>query len=268
MKKILSGIFSALFFSMAFLSCGLDTFYVLNPPEDRGSSGRANILNAQSDTNYVDFCSNENQSNDLRFDGSYIYYKIYSNDDSCKSAFTQIESKNNDSSSSQAYTELERLSYKQLYYVRTGSTIAEPYKVVSNNAHKDSRNMVYVRIRLTDYLSSSEPAGDNLTAAYIQEGKLPESAAEIVGVPAREISSGSSKKLFNFGWHANSGYTDICAEPASGDSDLSGNTSSDGKYYVDLWAAGVGYDTTFTKYYSKLVHLGIIKINSQSERNW
>lgn len=264
MKKILSGILIALFFSMTFLSCGLDTFYVVNPPVDNSSSGHASVTNDTPEQNYVDFYSNENQANDFRFDGTYIYYKIYQSSQRCTEIIAKIEKNNNDTSSTSAYSVLENQSYQQLYYIRPGSTTAEPYRVVSSNPRAEG-NLVYVKIRLTDNLAVSELPGDNLTAAYIQEGR--DSNAVIMGVPAREIS-GSSPKLFNFGWHSKSEYSDSCAEPLTDDNDKDITTSSERWYYVDLWATGVGFDTTFIPYHSQLIHLGVIKVNADSERNF
>ena len=44
--------------------------------------------------------------------------------------------------------------------------------------------------------------------------------------------------------------------------------SEDDIYYVALYAVAVGYDNSFTNYYSNVLYLGSVPINAAEEDNW
>lgn len=256
MKKILSGIFSALFFSMTFLSCGLDTFYTVPAPYQSGK-GTLSIENNDPNNNTVSFITNEiGLASDFSFDGTSVYYKIFSSKDACINSYVKIDSVNNDSNYSAASDKV-RNEYSQLKYISSSGDVE--YFVVLPSGSNSS-----VEIRLTDYYTPDTQNPDTRNISYIKIN------SSISYSPARTECTTANKKIFNFGWQKHSGYTESCELPSSSWSskEFSGGTSTDGWYYIDLYTLAYGHDTTWTQYYSKPFHLGVIKVKADSEMNY
>lgn len=252
MKKILSGICIALFFSMTFLSCGLDTFYVV--PQPNVLTSFATETNSDAQYNYVKFSTSENgMSSDFDFDGTVIYYKIYSSSETCNRIHTDIDAVNTESNYEQA-TNKVRSSYQILKCEDNVQNIQE-FIVPGTGINKE------VEIRLVDNYETDSPISQY------------ESYIKISGVnvykPLRYLIQNSTKRTFNFGWRNKTGYSDVCATPASGDNDFDGGSVSDnGYYYIDLYAVAYGHDVTYTQYYSRPAHLGVIKVKPSTPNNW
>lgn len=256
MKKILSGICIALFFSMTFLSCGLDTFYVVPAPYTTG-----NVLpidNNDFNNNIVSFRTNESgMSSDFSFDGTTVYYKIFSSRDTCFNSYTRIDAVNNESNYSAA-SEAVINGYSQLKCVNNTTNFVEFFIV------RPSGSNTSVEIRLTNYYA---PGTENPDAKYVSYIKINN---HVESTPVRTQCENANYKSFDFGWHNYSSYTDMCEIPSSSwnSKEFEGSTPSDGIYYIDLYAIAYGHDVTYTPYYSKPLHLGVIKVKSNSDFNY
>lgn len=252
MKKILSGIFSALFFSMTFLSCGLDTFYVIPQPFQTGTIFL--VGNDDPANNHVSFRTNETgMSSDFSFDGTYVYYKIFSTQDTCSTSYNSIDAVNNDSNYEKASSMITS-SYKKLKKTDSTGKITD-FLISGTGTNKT------VMIQLTNYYSPDNVISGNESYIKIDNVSIYE--------PVRCINE-ITKKTFNFGWYNKSDYTETCALPESGDEDFNGGSLPDGDsfYYIDLYAIGAGHDTTFKSYYSRPLHLGVIKVKPSASNNW
>ncbi|MGI5056691.1 hypothetical protein [Treponema socranskii] len=234
---------------LCFFGCGLEEYYVLEAP-----FRIYNTPNAATtyDNRYFDFVTNEtgNSSISTSFDflGTAVYYKIYNRYESIGSVTSALSSANNSTEYSAAATLLiNTYKYREL---GTASGTTTPL-IASTGA--DRR----IYIRLTNYQN------DARYKAKIIIGYAGDSSIVATMVPKRE----GNRNSFDFG---RTGAKD--PEPASGDDDY--NYSSSGfsssypnTYFVDMYALSVGRDTTYTTYYSKVLHLGTVAVNAVSEDN-
>lgn len=226
-------------------SCGLDTFYILDPPK--------NILHQPSYTNiekiynYFEFETNENGfDGSFKFTGTDVYYKIYNNHTTMQSEVDRIitlaDSETNSSSAIDYLINKDKYSYSKLIYEGNTSGTLVPYK---NKSRK-------VRIRLTDFQNEVE----NSSRITID--------GAFVGIPLR---NSSDKLTFNFG--RNSIDYEINKIPVDSDDDvkLSSSSSVSGEWYVAMFAVASGWDTTFAPINSVPLYLGSVTIDSNSEDN-
>nr|WP_318659669.1 hypothetical protein [uncultured Treponema sp.] len=254
-QRVLSGIILS-FFSLLISSCGLDTFYFLNAP--RAIVHSVTYENSDPLINYLSFNTYENQSHlpsDFSFDGTLIYYRIYTNTNSIASLDAEINSVNNSSNYNTAVEKLISKKYQPLYYLSGGTK--KQFAIDRNNFSLGS--VKNIEIRLSDYngISSVSPEASYLDHISVN--------GTVVGTPLREHGS---KNSFNFGWCNYAGNTETCKCPASGDDDFEDGTVTDGWYYINLYAFAYGHDTTFKTYYSNVLHLGCLKVKSPSDNNW
>lgn len=253
MKKILSGIFSALFFSMTFLSCGLDTFYII--PQPTYKTMVATEINNDAKNNYVKFETYEhNMPSDFEFDGTLVYYRIFSSASACNKVYTDIEASNNESSYENSINKITA-SYQVLKCENSSGAIQE-FIVPGNGIDKE------VEIRLVDNYEIDSPISEY--ASYIKINGIE------LYKPLRYLSEKNKKRTYNFGWRNKSDYSEICSLPESGEFDFNGGSVEENDfYYIDLYAMGKGHDTTIKPYYSRPLHLGVIKVNPSAHlNNW
>ncbi|MBM7022133.1 hypothetical protein [Treponema sp. Marseille-Q4523] len=234
---------------LCFFGCGLEEYYVLEAPFRIYNTPNADTT---YDNKYFDFVTNEtgNSSMSTSFDflGTAVYYKIYNRYESIGSVTSALSSANNSTEYSAAATLLiNTYKYREL---GTASGTTTPL-IASTGA--DRR----IYIRLTNYQN------DARYKAKIIIGYAGDSSIVATMVPKRE----GNRNSFDFG---RTGAKD--PEPASGDDDY--NYSSSGfsssypnTYFVDMYALSVGRDTTYTTYYSKVLHLGTVAVNAVSEDN-
>ena len=240
-----------------FGGCGLDEFYVLDAPDN--VIHRASITTSDANERYCEFETNETSSTmqqyksstaAFRFLGTAVYYKIYNNTDILNKAVTSISSANTSSTYSSAVQILKSRGYQPL-------GVAEGFRDPLVEATPGTSN-ARVRIRLTNFQEASSP--DTKAQITISGG------ATATFTPERYYTGSGEGVTFDFG---RSG--DRNEEPTSGDSsdtDSSIEIFSDGKkYYVDMWAFAVGRDTTYTHYYSRVLHLGTVAIDADREDN-
>jgi hypothetical protein len=238
-----------------FSGCGLDEYYIVNAPY---SIVHGSYYNTTDYTEkYFDFWTNDaaNYAADSSFDylGTAVYYKIYNNYSTMTSAASAITALNSSTTYSAAADKMiESYGYRELVTTATSQSPLIPASA--------SNQRVY--IRLSDYQSDISFAA-KLVIGY--SGDI--SVAATTGIPRRNVSG---KYTFNFGRTTkDSTYSKV---PANGDSDYSYTSSGfstdyDNTYFVDMFAVAVGRDTTYTKYYSQVLHLGAVAISSASEDN-
>jgi hypothetical protein len=188
-------------------------------------------------------------SSEFVFLGTAVYYKIFNNHSTMESEDSAIDAVNTSSNYSTAATKMiETYGFEELK--TSAGTISPLVKATGSNRH--------VYIRLTNYQSSDDYAA-KITVAGTE-----------LAVPLRMVSVDSAYCTFDFG--RTSGKTDdgyYNEVPSKGEDDVtySSSFSSDGVWYVDLYAVAVGRDTTYTTSYSLVLHLGAVPIDANSEDN-
>jgi hypothetical protein len=241
---------------LTFSGCGLDEYYVVEAPFTI-----YNIPSVTSSTStdysvkYFDFQTNDSGNADLSssgFDylGTAVYYKIYNNYSTMNTAVSAITSLN----SSTTYSAAADKMIDTYGYWELSTTNGTPSPLIP----ADTNKRIY--IRLANYQD-----GD-----YMAKIIIGYDGSDFTGsgnyVPLRNISGTHS---FDFG--RTSDDSDLNKVPESVDRDVnySSSFSDDDKtvWYVDMFAVAVGRDTTYTKYYSKVLHLGSISIDSSEEDN-
>jgi hypothetical protein len=247
-KSILSlSVCCLLFFS----GCGLDEYYVVSAPTVVYNQPTYNTTDYS--VKYFDFQTNDtaNDTSDSSFKylGTAVYYKIFNNYSTMASAYSAIVALNSSTTYSAAADKMiDSYGYRELSTKDSGT----PSPLIGSAS---SNRRIY--IRLMNYLSG------NFTAKIIVDwdGQTDSLSAAGTYVPRRNVSG---KYTFDFGrTSSDATYSKI---PDSSDSDVnySSSFSDDAKavWYVDMFAVAVGRDTTYTKYYSKVLHLGSVAIDS------
>ncbi|MGN0739199.1 MAG: hypothetical protein ACI4LX_03420 [Treponema sp.] len=238
-----------IFFLFTFQACGLDTFYNLEPPVNIIHKPLYNT--ADHAQMYFDFYTNDAANKALsgfNYLGTAVYYRIYNNYSTMLSRNASIDAVNNSSNYNTAAERLISYGYKEL---NTSDGSVSPLVAPS------SSNSRHVQIRLTDY---NEMNSSSLDTAFLPYIKVDGSTSGF-GTPRRE----EGKYKFDFG---RTSKDSECPKPNSSDSDFeSGSFSEANKYYVDMYAVAVGRDTSYTTYYSNVLHLGAVPIDASSERN-
>ncbi|MBO7122940.1 MAG: hypothetical protein J6V90_06630 [Treponema sp.] len=231
--------------SLFFLTtCGLDTYYTLSPPP--AYLWYPSISITDKAQKYFDFYSatNTNTDGSFRFLGTAVYYRIYASQQTMNSHISSISSVNTSSDYSAAAIRMIGYGYQQLY---TADGSIQPLISVEG---------ARVRIRLTNNLESvSTGIGNSAQITIINK------------IPRRALGV---NKTFDFGRYEDSRYAaqkDNYAPPVQGDEDFESGTVSDKKYYVNMYAVAVGRDTTYTTYYSNVLHLGSIVIDAGTVDN-
>lgn len=249
----------ALIFSMLLCTCGLDTFYYLDPPVTDGHT--AYYTASDPLTLYFSFITNEESSlgdnylffesgSDFSFLGTEVYYKIYNNYSTMVSVENSINSLNSSSSnySQAAESLIESRGYKPLKLSRGNFS-----PLIQAGGSPQNR---HVYIRLNDYGTETDYQSGICVGTSQMSKYTPSSALTYAGsavYPRRFIDS---KYGFNFG------KDDDNPVPANGDSDVYYTSASEeGVWYVDMYAISIGRDSSYSTSYSKVLFLGSIKIS-------
>lgn len=242
-----------------FSGCGLDEYYVLDAP-----SYTQNIPTYSSlfDTRYFSFNTYESGMSEylksdsaFKFLGTEIYYKIYNNYSTMQSNDSSISSLNSSTNySSAASAMIETYGFKQLG--TSAGTITPLIKATGSNRR--------VYIRLMNYQSSADFAAKIVVYTDTSE-TTPDTTFDANGkIPMRS----GNKYTFDFG---RSSKDTKNAVPADGDTDVTYSSSKSEGYencfFVDMYAVAVGRDTTYTRYYSHVLHLGAVAIDTTLEDN-
>ncbi len=234
--------------------CGLDTFYVISAP--------VNVVRQPyyTDTDhgerYFSFWTNEETNIDgFVFLGTDVYYKIYNSSSQMSTEVSVLQTLANDSEKSSTSPD------KMMNATTSGGYGYKSLKAKGYNnqvliPNENQNRLVY--IRLSDYQSLEEFSariligGANGTNLYDSDTKV---------IPVRNTSD---RRTFNFG---RSG--DLDKIPTSDDEDVKYTSTStdEGKWYIAMFAVAVGYDATYTNYYSNILYLGSVTIDSNSYDN-
>lgn len=233
-------------FLLTFLSCGLETYVVLESPVS--TIHVPNYSNIDKTENYFEFWTNEPDDNktypeDFDFLGTDIYYKIYNNVNQMINEVSAINTAAGSSTTSSKTPDLLMTSYKY-NTLKANGNISSP--IIPSSTGKNRR----VYVRLTDYQNS------NWASQISIDGNK-------IGDPGRNIVKNGVYLSFNFG---RQGDNDV--KPGSADSDVTYSSGNDdGKWYVAMYALASGKDTTFTYYYSNVLYLGSVLIDANEIDN-
>ena len=241
------------FCNLLVAGCGLEEYYVVEAP-DRVL--KQPDKDTAYDSRYFSFTTNETRnagiSSSFYFMGTAVYYKIFNNFSSADSIFNDVSNANTSDTYSAAINRLTNTYSFQPLGI-DADTVPEVL-IPSIGSDRD------VFIRLTNY-------GDEADfRARI------EIAGSETDVPKRSIPmSGGKRYSFDFG---RTGTYDVVPVSGASGTDVDYNHSSSGfpagyadKYFVDMYAVGVGRDTTYTKYYSKVLYLGRVSIDASDKNN-
>lgn len=244
MKRKFLVLASSILSLLSLTTCGLDTYYTLSPPPAYLSYPNVNITDKAQ--KYFDFYSatNTNSDSSFRFLGTAVYYRIYANQQTMNSHISSISAVNTSSDYSAAAIRMIGYGYQQLY---TSDGSVQP--LISLEGAR-------IRIRLANNLETvSDGIGNKAQITMINK------------IPRRALGV---NKTFDFGRYEDSKYAaqkDNYTPPVQGDEDFEAGTVSDKKYYVNMYAVAVGRDTTYTTYYSNVLHLGSIMIDAGAVDN-
>lgn len=230
--------------------CGLDTFYIIEAPQSIIHSPIYNSIDASD--RYFEFWTNE--SNDMEgftFLGTEVYYKIYNSTSTMLSEINVLQTLSSDTDKSATAAD------KMINPESNSGYGYKALKVTGNDSvplvlPADSNQRVY--IRLSDYQAVEE-----YSARVLINGNYVNGAASKT-VPVRNISD---RNTFNFG---RNGSKD--KKPLTDDEDTKLSSSiTDSKYYISMFAVGVGRDATYANIYSNILYLGSITIDSSAYDN-
>ncbi|MBR3542749.1 MAG: hypothetical protein IKN82_03510 [Treponema sp.] len=231
--------------ALFFTTCGLDTFYIVDPPTT--VIHEPVYTSTDFSANYFNFISAiYTGPSSFNFLGTAVYYRIYASASTMLSRQSSISAVNTSGDYSAAALRMIGYGYQQL---NTAAGNIQP--LISDQGAN-------VYIRLCNYGDENNPSNEyRALIGYID--KTPRRTVSVSGVP----------KTFDFGRHDNPKYNnpELYALPVSGDEDFESGTVENNKYYVDLYAVAVGRDVTYTTYYSQVLHLGSIPIDASAENN-
>lgn len=236
---------------LLFCACGLQEYYVLMEPTQVLRQPNASTIDYSE--KYFDFMTREADNTDIsasfNFLGTAVYYKIFNN----AADITSVTARLSNLNSSNDYGAAARAMIETYRYqpLNTSAGLNEPF-IASTGA--DRR----VYIRLMNY-----GAEERYQAKVILNYGGDSSAA---GASAPRRNMGGNNYTFDFGRNSSSSAGENNRPPQSGDVDFTASGSGS-TYYVDLYAAAVGRDTTYTTYYSKVLHLGTVAIDATQSDN-
>lgn len=239
----IKGLFQILFVMCLILfniSCGLDTFYVIDNPSLKIHEPQYYSIDPSS--YYFEFYTAENTYDDIKFLGTDVYYKIYRNTARMENEYkTIISIAENTETAAQAPTRLiDTYKYKTL----------EANGFHSNSVLIPSAGVNrLVHIRLSDY--------PPYNAQILVSGQNAYGSSERI-VPVRNPISSSGTLSFSF----KNLTSDL--RPKSGDEDVDySGTGSDSEWYVAMFAVAVAQDANYSYVYSNVLFLGTVKISTQ-----
>lgn len=239
-KRLFNTLFIVMCLCFFNLSCGLEVFYLIDSPYQGDNFPDQN---SQFQDRYFEFNTNENtEVEGLRIVGTDVYYKIYDDFNKLTSDVSYITNTDNATSAKDKLNAGGK-NFQTLKVSNQKDNTLIPY---SGSSQK-------VVIRLTDYqnieLYSSRILVNDNNLYGSSEKQIP-----IRNLPVQE----NNPQLTGF----NFGKTRVDM-PSTDDGDASvSSSSSNGVYYVAMFAVTVGYDAAFTNYFSEPTYLGCVKIDS------
>lgn len=217
------------------LSCGLDTFYVIDAPTN--VLHKPDCSSIDYSENYFDFYTNDKKYENLKFLGTEIYYKIYKSSSRLNSEADDLITLANksDSASSSADRMIQTYKFQPLRAAgHEGESVLIP--TVESNQR--------INIRLSNY--TIYPAQITVDGENIYG-----SASRVI--PVRNLPS---KPNFNF----RTAVSDSVPKSDDVDVNTSGSSTSESIWYVSMFAVAIGQDSSYTPVYSTVLYLGSVQI--------
>ena len=217
------------------LSCGLDTFYVIDAPHQTVHIPEWNNPDIATDS-YFEFYTVDKDYDSVKFLGTDVYYKIY------KSSST-LESQVNDlvklATESDTNTSADKMIRTYLYKPLRGKG-HENVNVLLPTTGSNQR----VKIRLNNY--TIYDAGIDVDGSHIY-------GSSSAVIPVRNLENNPTFQFKS---------SDSDSIPKSGDADVNsnGSSSSDSDWYIAMFAVAVGLDYTYTQVFSNVLYLGAVTI--------
>ena len=212
------------------LSCGLDTFYVIDGPTN--VIHKPDCTSIDYSDSYFDFFTADKSYDNLKFLGTEVYYKIYKSSSRLNSEANDLISIANKSDSASSAAERMIQSYK-FQPLRAAGHEGDSVLVATTGENQR------VNIRLSTYT--------------LYPAQITIDGSDSIGIPVRNLPK---RVGFNF----KTAVPDTI--PVSDDVDVntSGSSSSDSKWYVSLFAVAIGQDYTYSPIYSNILYLGSVAI--------
>ena len=235
-KKVFLSFFFAgclILFNLSFISCGLDTIYVIDAPSVIHEPIYSSI---ELPDRYFEFRTAEDYQEGITFLGTEVFYKIYDSSSKMISESSSINSAaSNESTANQSASRLiESYKYQTLRHSNdTGANILIP---------KGSSKRVKIRLANDPEYDSEFTIGSKL------------------GIPVRNIPGNKPEdKSFSFK-ELGSDKLPKGGENSDPDYAYSSTTEEITEYYVALFAVSVAQDNTYSLLYSTAVYLGSVTI--------
>lgn len=234
-------------FNLLFVSgCGLDTYYVINPPDTVIHEPIYSSIDTGSQ--YFEFYTKEATYNGIRFLGTDVYYKIYGSSSQMETEYRNIiTTANNAETAVNAPSRLiDTYKYKTL---ETSASFGSQVFIPATGSDR------LVKIRLSDSDATDNPT---YAAEVLVDGALPGGASSTV-IPYRNITTvGGAAPTFSFARLAGSS-PDLL--PKNDDADVNYNSANGNDFYVCMFAIAVAQDMTYAQLYSNVLYLGSVKIS-------
>jgi hypothetical protein len=210
------------------LSCGLDTFYVIDSPTNVVHQPTCDSRDYID--NYFDFWTADKEYESLKFLGTDVYYKIYTNSTRLKSEADDLINVSNRSDSTSAAAERMIQSYKFQPLRASGH---EGQNVLFPTSGNNQR----INIRLSTYT--------------IYPAQITIDGGNSIGIPVRNLPA---KPAFNFSAAS-------ATIPGNDDVDVnSSGTAAGNEWFVSMFAVAIGQDSTYSPIYSNVLYLGSVRI--------
>ena len=234
------------------ISCGLDTFYVLNGSIYTNHTPLWNDPDIATGA-YFDFTITEERDpgEPTRFIGFDVYYKIYKSSSILQSQVEDLISisDRSDSNNDAANKLIESYKYQPLrgagFY---DMNVLFPSEL--NSVQENTKKSTRVNIRLSDYRNTYFSQIKIKTDDMADFQNLYGNSSRVI-----PIRKHPNNLTFNF---------DALApqfQPLNGDEDVNSNgTSTESCWYVSMFALGKGMDESYSPIYSNIVYLGSVKI--------
>ena len=218
------------------LSCGLDTFYVIDGPTN--AIHQPDCSSIDYSDYYFDFYTVDKNYDSLKFHGTDVYYKIYKSSSRLKTEAEDLQSlsRRDDSNNSAADKLIQNYKFQPLHAAGYDDNAVLIPTTGSNQR---------VNIRLSDY------QGIYLAQITVDGENIYDSPTRVI--PVRNLQNRPSFNLTS------------ATIPRSDDVDVntSGTSSSDSEWFVSMFAVAVGQDATYSPVYSNILYLGSVRIQAQ-----
>ena len=212
------------------LSCGLDTFYVIESPDN--SWHTPSWDNRFYESNHFDFYTKDKDYDSIKFLGTEVYYKIYKSSTRLNTEVNDLITLADKSDSSSAAAERMIQSYR--------------YQPLRASGHEGD-NILFPTTGSNQFISI------RLSTYQLYPAEITIDRNDSIGIPVRYLER---KPSFNFR------AADTNTIPKSDDVDVntSGSSSEENLWYVAMFAVAVGQDVNYSPIYSNILYLGSVQI--------